>query len=145
MMDKQEAVNKLIQYINSIEVDEMLYKTRAYRNEVILKIGNQIKVNKLTPPKGIGYQHFEIQEGEPGVFINFAEYLGYYCYDYGFYFRIPTSPENKPTIEIWTPDNEYGVKKRIYDWGAPQNTYDITSLVMKNSQMPFMNWKIPPF
>ncbi len=148
-MDKEKAVNKLLDYLNSIEVDglkmQMFYGTKADRHMIVLNIKTQIRKYKLENPKGAEYKSFEIGEGEPGVFISYQDYVGYYCYDFAFFFNIPAHTQITPFVTIWTPDNEYGVKKRIYEWTNTKNTYDITSLVMKTSQMPYMNWNENPF
>lgn len=143
-MDKEEAFNKLWDYIKSIKVDEMFYKTTTHRDMIILNIERQIREYKLESPKGADFNTFKIGEGEQGVFIFYRVYVGYYCYDYGFNFRIPTNTEIKPYMELWPPET-LGDNVRVYDWASTADTYDITSLVMKTSQMPYMNWRKPPF
>ena len=144
-MDKQEAVEKLVSYLDSITVDRMFRNTTTYRDMLTLNIQRQIRESELKNPKEARQQGFEIERDEPGVFIFYNEYLGYYCYDYGFYFRIPTSKSKYQPTEPWFPENARNGIKKIYNWGYPYQTYDITSLVMKTFQMPYMNWKRPPF
>ena len=148
-MNKEEAVEKLLRYLDSISVGWMDRKITTYRYRVALNIEKQIKENKLMTPKDADFNGFVIGKGEPGVFIFYREYVGYYCYDYAFYFIIPRTPQKKPYVEIWNGEEVdsiglFEIDKKSYDWAYPTKTYDITSLVMKTSQMPYMNWKRPP-
>ena len=72
-MNKEEAIEKLIDYLKSIEVDKSFYNSKSYRAMIEYEIERQTKKNKLENPKGKQYSSFKIGEDEQGVFISYKE------------------------------------------------------------------------
>lgn len=149
-MNKEEAIEKLLEFVNSLGSED---KSVSLNDSLFEKLRVE---NESIPIGKIDGNRFIATKGDKGVFIFYNSYVGYYSYDFAFYRNFPRNKTTgyslqkfKRGIYNWETDyqgkDKDGKLIKYYPWAVPEATYDITDLVMGNKQMSLMNWKRPPF